>query len=64
MPTGTHGFYCKGLMELFEEQALDWLPARAAPQPAAPRGDLMKATISGFVLVFGRRDHGSLHTMR
>jgi hypothetical protein len=37
MPTGTHGFYSKGLMELVEEQALDWLAARAAPQqPAAP----------------------------
>jgi hypothetical protein len=36
MPTGTHGFYCKGLMELVEEQELDWLAARAAPQPAAP----------------------------
>jgi hypothetical protein len=33
MPTGTYGFYCKELMELFEEEALDWLPARAARSP-------------------------------
>jgi hypothetical protein len=38
MPNGTHGFYSKGLMELVEEQALDWLAARAPRSPPPQRG--------------------------
>jgi hypothetical protein len=32
MPTGTHGFYSKGLMELVEEQAQPERP-RSSPPP-------------------------------
>ena len=42
MPTGTHGFYCKGLMELVEEQAAGLVTSRS---PLSPGDNWSRAKI-------------------